>query len=83
MDKEITEILHQLIRHEIMVDVAKERILRLLNVSGSLPTNEEIEDKAKEYEKEASCDQATAFYVNEDFIEGAKWMRSLISGNDR
>ena len=52
----------------------------LADVSGSLPTDEEISKQAKKYDVE---DMNDAINRIGRFIVGAKWMRDFISGNDR
>ena len=52
----------------------------LADVSGSLPTDEEISKQAKKYDVE---DMNDAINRIGGFIVGAKWMRDFISGNDR
>lgn len=49
-------------------------------VSGSLPTDEEISKQARKYDVEDLNDAISRIG---GFVVGAKWMRDLISGNDR
>lgn len=48
-------------------------------VSGSLPTNEDIEKVAKEYDN-AMSSMAESVWMPEGFKEGAKWMRKKLTG---
>lgn len=66
---------------ELLYDkhVAELKKLHIADVSGSLPTDEEISKQAKKYDVE---DMNDAINRIGGFIVGAKWMRDLISGND-
>ena len=48
-------------------------------VSGSLPTDEEIENVAKGYDNSMSS-MAESIWMPEGFKEGAKWMRKKLTG---
>lgn len=48
-------------------------------VSGSLPTDEEIEKVAKGYDNSMSS-MAESIWMPEGFKEGAKWMRKKLTG---
>lgn len=48
-------------------------------VSGSLPTDEEIEKVAKGYDNSMSS-MAECIWMPKGFKEGAKWMRKKLTG---
>lgn len=81
MEKQIRDIIGQQVggTYEAKQKAVNE-ILLLFSVSGSLPTDEEISKQAKKYDVE---DMNDAINRMGGFIVGAKWMRDLISGNDR
>lgn len=48
-------------------------------VSGSLPTDNDIEKVAKDYDNSMSS-MAESVWMPEGFKEGAKWMRKKLTG---
>lgn len=79
MKNEIIKITKDLEQGEIDLNMARNLLMGLFDVSGSLPTDEEIEKVAKGYDNSMSS-MAESIWMPEGFKEGAKWMRKKLTG---
>lgn len=79
MKDSIIKVAEHLKNGTIDSDKARNLLLNLFGVSGSLPTNEEIEKVAKGYDNPMSS-MAESIWMPEGFKEGAKWMRKKLTG---
>lgn len=79
MKEQIYKICTQLNDGQIAVTEATEQLLDFFAVSGSLPTDSDIEKVAKSYDNSMSS-MAESVWMPEGFKEGAKWMRKKLTG---